>query len=150
MGCGNHSSLSPQTVERPMANMLCDAIRPLKVLAAPVVFIVLCFAFALLKAVSVLLTCVAPAKKQDLLAKLLSREESEEADHSQYDIDEFLTWSSLKGLVYSQMVGLMKKARQGGPAPDPTLVLLDSVTEKKLLSFAVADRPLFVNFGSYT
>ncbi|KAI8489124.1 Thyroxine 5-deiodinase [Branchiostoma belcheri] len=99
-----------------------------------------------------ILTCVAPTKKQDLLSKLLDREEeeSEEATNPKYDLDEFLTWNSLKGLVYSQMVGIMKRARQGEPAPDPTLVLLDSVTEKNLLSFAVADRPLFVNFGSYT
>lgn len=60
------------------------------------------------------------------------------------------TWPMFKSLRNAILRELQKSARIDHPAPNPTLVSTDGLTHCRLLNFCKGNRPLVVNFCSWT
>ena len=62
--------------------------------------------------------------------------------------DTAFKWQMYKLQSKVVMIGTLKTARHGLPAPNPMLHQLDGRKEVRLLSYAKGTRPLVLNFGS--
>ncbi len=62
-----------------------------------------------------------------------------------------LNWKSFKDMIDMTHCAIVQlRVWEGGPAPNPSLVDLNGITQYHLLEFAKKGRPLVVNFGSCT
>lgn len=60
------------------------------------------------------------------------------------------TWSMLKSLRNVILLELQKSARIDHPAPNPSLISMDGLSHCRLFNFCKGNRPLIVNFCSWT
>lgn len=60
------------------------------------------------------------------------------------------TWPMFNAVRTMILLELKKPARVNHTAPNPSLVSLDGLSYSRLLSFCKGNRPLVVNFGSWT
>lgn len=60
------------------------------------------------------------------------------------------TWPMLKTLRNVILLELQKSARIDHPAPNPSLISTDGLSHCRLFNFCKENRPLIVNFGSWT